>query len=240
MSGSKQRGRLLLFGGFLLLSLCLALVQHSSASHLERGDSARHSQKQYVHGAQKVPKQRVRYDDLGGASSSWSYVSQWKWSADPAVGSLWYCFSNGTGDIAGSEEETAVKEAIKLWDDAAPRVSFFKLCFNPIIVFKWAVNEHGDGSPFDGTGKTLAHAFFPNDGDVHFDDAETWTTSTRASAEQPIDLVTVAAHELGHSLGLDHSSDPNALMYPFYTGSHRYLGEDDLAGLDALYTVLTD
>lgn len=45
----------------------------------------------------------------------------------------------------------------------------------------------------------------------------------------------MAAHEIGHNLGLDHSSDPNALMYPSYAGPRRFLGQDDVAGVQSLY-----
>lgn len=52
---------------------------------------------------------------------------------------------------------------------------------------------------------------------------------------QPIDLVTVAAHEVGHALGLGHSNVNCALMNPFYTGSHRYLAQDDIDGIRTIY-----
>ena len=47
--------------------------------------------------------------------------------------------------------------------------------------------------------------------------------------------MTVAAHEFGHSLGLAHSTDPGALMFPFYGGARRFLGADDVLGIQTIY-----
>lgn len=52
-------------------------------------------------------------------------------------------------------------------------------------------------------------------------------------------LFLVAAHELGHSLGLFHSDKTEALMYPVYKSSTdlaRFrLSQDDVDGIQSLY-----
>jgi hypothetical protein len=94
--------------------------------------------------------------------------------------------------------------------------------------------SHGDAYPFDGPGGVLAHTFYPPPntepvaGDMHLDADESWQVGSG------IDLYSVALHEAGHALGLGHSDQPGAVMYPYYklaTG----LTSDDIAAVQALY-----
>ena len=87
--------------------------------------------------------------------------------------------------------------------------------------------------PFEGPGGVLAHAYFPQDGRAHFDDDETFTHNTA----QGTNLLWVAVHEFGHSLGLQHTNIRGAIMYPYYTGyvPGMKLHSDDIAGIQSLY-----
>ncbi|GAV78503.1 Peptidase_M10 domain-containing protein/PG_binding_1 domain-containing protein [Cephalotus follicularis] len=93
--------------------------------------------------------------------------------------------------------------------------------------------DHGDGHPFDGPGGKLAHSFPPRDGRLHFDASEKWSVGAVADS---IDIGTVALHEIGHLLGLEHSSVKEAIMYPVITrGRTKDLANDDIQGIKALY-----
>ena len=155
--------------------------------------------------------------------------------------SITHSFVNGTLDIAGDEEREAIRRAFETWRGALCGVIFPEQSSGATdLRTGWFVGDHGDGSSFDGPGNVIAHAFYPppcggtHAGSMHFDDAEPWDLAGSGG----VDLETVALHEIGHLLGLAHSSDPNAIMYPTYTGVQRALGQDDVDGIRRLYPAL--
>jgi hypothetical protein len=92
----------------------------------------------------------------------------------------------------------------------------------------------------DGPSGILGFGYFPNDinpesvaGDFHLDSEETWTIGPQPGG---IDLEYVALHEQGHCLGLGHSDDPTAIMYPYYDGARdATLAPDDIAAIQSIY-----
>jgi hypothetical protein len=81
----------------------------------------------------------------------------------------------------------------------------------------------------------------PNAGNVFFNDDYSWEIGNDRG-HAAFDLMYVAVHELGHSLGLDHTSEPGAVMFQF-TGPHKVftrLHPDDVAGIQSLYAAVPE
>ncbi|MGV9249722.1 matrixin family metalloprotease [Streptomyces sp. NPDC003710] len=152
---------------------------------------------------------------------------------------LTYAFAHGTPDLQGTQEKQAVRNAFATWQREIS-IDFLEVGLqnNPNFTVGWYERDHGDGAPFDGIGNTLAHAFYPppcggpNAGKLHFDDAERWALSHGTGQ---FDTETVALHEIGHLLGLAHSTVPGSVMFPTYGGQRRALTADDINGIRALY-----
>uniref|UniRef100_A0A8C2IHR4 Peptidase metallopeptidase domain-containing protein n=1 Tax=Cyprinus carpio TaxID=7962 RepID=A0A8C2IHR4_CYPCA len=135
---------------------------------------------------------------------------------------LTYRISRLSSKLTAAQVRTAFRQAWKLWAQAVPLKFHRQRRSDADIIISFNNKDHEDGSLFDGEGGILAHTFFPGPGiggDVHFDDEEAWTTNTKGC-----NLLAVAVHEFRHALGLPHSSDPGAIIFPAYNfGLHTVL-----------------
>ena len=65
---------------------------------------------------------------------------------------------------------------LQYWSDQA-NLSFRRVSQDEAdIQIDFFSEDHNDRKPFDGQGAILAHAFFPESGDLHLDDDETWNS----------------------------------------------------------------
>ena len=156
---------------------------------------------------------------------------------------LTFAFDTGTDDISGAGEFQAVRNAFQTWAKVVS-LTFTEIALNqnPDIRIGWRPANDPDHSMVGGV---LAHADFPPGCSVvtntlpkpvHFDDQEhAWRVGAVVDA---FDVETVALHELGHILGLAHSSVGGSVMFASVSSNFtkRVLTADDISGVQALYS----
>ncbi|TKS83771.1 Collagenase 3 [Collichthys lucidus] len=181
-----------------------------------------------------MKKARCGVPDIKVASYS-TFGSHYKWKKN----SLTYMIENYTPDMSVSEVDDSIEKALQVWAKVTP-LRFTRIYSGTAdIMISFGSGAHGNHIPFDGPGGDLAHAFAPGPGiggDAHFDEDETFTF--RSNRNNSYVLFLVAAHEFGHSLGLNHSNDPGALMYAYYVYKNPdnfVLPRDDVNGIQSLY-----
>ena len=88
--------------------------------------------------------------------------------------------------------------------------------------------------------------FDPNSGVIYDADIEINSFDNEFSTDDDVittDLQAVLTHEVGHFIGLDHSTFPNATMqanYDLFNLSARTLSSDDTAGVCSIYAPLDE
>jgi hypothetical protein len=110
------------------------------------------------------------------------------------------------------------------WEDAGYFLNLDPVNGDNILAVTWTAQMQSFPKP-----KPFWHS------EIFFNDDWTWTDNADLAIGNVIDIETVALHEIGHALGLDHENDVDSVMASFYGGVERDLFQDDIDAVTALY-----
>jgi hypothetical protein len=126
--------------------------------------------------------------------------------------------------------KATIRAAFSVWS-AVANITFVEVADSTSSDIRLG-NKYIDGSPASG-GSTLAETQFWYHG-ATMDAAEIYFDSDAYSGSN---LFETTVHEIGHALGLGHSSSPSNVMY-YQTNSQNISGKlsaDDILGIQTLY-----
>ncbi|XP_058772348.1 metalloendoproteinase 2-MMP-like [Vicia villosa] len=98
----------------------------------------------------------------------------------------------------------------------------------------------------DGEGQMVGATYINetrNDRLMYFDINEQWVFSNKSDIdEDDVDFESAVMHQIGHLLGLEHSSVEEAIMYPIVLPKQKIelVNEDDLQKIQQIYGVQND
>jgi len=209
---------------------------------LQRAAARRVPHRRAQPSAETLEDRKLLYATLGG---SFAYGSRITYSFVPdgtniggAPSALFQTMANR--GFSTAQWQGAFQKAAAAWE-AAANINLV-LVSDSGAAFGASGNQQGDSRFGDirigglPLSNGLATAFLPPPynggtlaGDIVVNDNAAWYINN------DYDLQTVAIHEIGHALGLDHSSLSTSDMYAYYTGMKQTLSSDDIAGIQAVW-----
>lgn len=85
----------------------------------------------------------------------------------------------------------------------------------------------------DSNFNTGAPRYSITEAEIRFDTDEDWSTGA-STPFNSVSFYSVALHEIGHAIGLDHSDDISTVMYP-WNQNQQALGAGDIQGITTVY-----
>ncbi len=175
------------------------------------------------------------------------HLSNMKWGTGEygtPGGDVYWSFATSPGDgfgfsdyITNGTYRDVVRDAFQAWEDVAD-INFVEVADGAQTQMSLGWDTIDGSFGVVGEARTAGSRstdtlFSMTEAEIRFDVSENWSTGTAGNNE--VGFYQVALHEIGHAIGLNHSTDPNTIMYASNISGIPDLTASDIAGAQAIY-----